>query len=469
MSSSSMRALIWRSRIADWWADAWRWVLMAAAAVGVAYILLEQGVQNAPMMAIALSALVIGAVASGSKPLAIALIATPGLLIVQRIGLGGDNGLSVSDVALAAAFGSALLLGERPYSAPLRQLLWFNLFYQFTTLFTVIVNPFAANTVEWFHAWLLMSGALIVGWALGAGGYARLALKLIVLTGCLLAVITIVHGALQYARGDFAAVYVIWPFEMHKNFIGTVLAITAVVVYINPDWVGFPRRPAGAAFWLMIVAVLMTQSRQALIGLMVAILIAVLRRKVTGRSRFMLLLIVPAIVLVVTMVADQIASQNQYNSVFQRLNWFREVYHLWRESPVFGHGLRYWYNDPSIAFQPPQAEMEVLATAGIVGLIGFAVMWFGILVVLWHVDPRFGTLAVAVVMSRLAQSQFDLFWTAVQVSVPFVIAGICLGAMAREERSGPKAGGPRAIADAAGSVDVGTEGDPNVPVGRAER
>lgn len=432
MASTSYRALIWRSRIADWWANAWRWVLMAAAAVAVAYILLDQGVQNAPMTAFALSALIIAAVLTGSRPLAIALVAVPGLFVVQRVGLGG-TGLSVSDFALAAAFGTALLLGERPYSAPLRQLLWLNLLYQFTTVFTVIVNPFAANTIEWFHAWLLVSGALVVGWALGAAGHARLALKLMILTGSALAVLTIIHGILQYARGDFAAVYLTWPFEMHKNFVGTVLAFIAVIVYINPDWFDWPKRSAAAVFWLMVVAILLTQSRQALIGLMVAVLIAVIRRKVTGRSRFMLLLIVPAVILIVSMVADQIASQNQYNSVFQRLNWFREVYHLWRESPVFGHGLRYWYNDTSL-FQPPQAEMEVLITAGIVGLVGFAVMWIGMVFVLWRVDPRYGTLAIAVLLSRLTQGQFDLFWTAVQVSIPFVIAGICLGAMAREER-----------------------------------
>jgi hypothetical protein len=432
MASTSTRALIWRSRIADWWAGAWRWVLMAGAAVAVVHILLDQSLGNAPMMAVALAALIVAAVVTRSQPLAIALVAVPGLFIVQRIGFGG--GLSVSDVALAAAFGSALLLGERPYSAPLRQLLWLNLVYQFTTVFTVIVNPFAANTVEWFHAWLLVSGALIVGWALGAAGHARLTFTLMIGAGCVLAVLTMLHGVLQYARGDFGAVYLLWPFEMHKNFVGTVLAFIAVIAYINPDWAAWSRKSAALVFWLMVVGILMTQSRQALIGLLVAIIVAVIRRGVTGKSRAMLLLIVPAVLLIVSMVADQIASQNQYNSVFQRLNWFREVYHLWREAPVFGHGLRYWYEDPSL-FQPPQAEMEVLVTAGLVGLLGFVVMWIGMILVLWHVDPRFGTLAVAILLSRLAQGQFDLFWTAVQVSVPFVVAGVCLGAMARESRS----------------------------------
>ena len=52
------------------------------------------------------------------------------------------------------------------------------------------------------------------------------------------------------------------------------------------------------------------------------------------------------------------------------------------------------------------------------------------MLVLWHVDPKYGTLALAVTLSRLVQGQFDLFWVAAQVSIPFVIAGICLGAQA---------------------------------------
>jgi hypothetical protein len=433
MKPTSMRAQLWRGRLADWWAAAWRWVLLAAGAAGAAYILLDQGVQNAPMTAFALAALVVGAVLTSSVPLAIALMAMPGLLIVQRVGFGvGD--LSVSDVALAAAFGTAMLLAKRPFSRSLRQLLWLNFFYQFTTLFTVIVNPYVANTVEWFHAWLLVSGALIVGWALGAGGYARLALSLIVVSACAIAVLTFVQGLIDFASGDFGPVYPSWPFPMHKNFVGTTLAFAAIIVYINPDWVGWTRGWSRFAFWLLVGGVLLSQSRQALIGLIAAVLIAVVRRKVTGRSRFVIFLIIPAAWLIVSMVIEQIESQERHNSVFQRLDWFREVYHYWRESPVFGHGLRYWYNDPSLPFQPPQAEMEVLASAGLFGLVGFVVMWIGVIVVLWRVNPRFGTLAVAVVFCRIVQAQFDLFWVAAGVSIPFVIAGICLGAMARAER-----------------------------------
>ena len=118
------------------------------------------------------------------------------------------------------------------------------------------------------------------------------------------------------------------------------------------------------AFWLLLAAIVMTQSRQAIIGLIVAMVVLGARRGASRRSRWLLVLVIPAIWLVVVTVIEQINSQNQFNSFFQRVDWFREVYRIWRESPIFGQGLRYWYLDPSTGFQPPQAELEVLASAG---------------------------------------------------------------------------------------------------------
>ncbi|GAA3635435.1 hypothetical protein GCM10022200_18440 [Microbacterium awajiense] len=416
-------------RLLDLWANIWRWVLMAAGAVIAAYLLLDRGVANGVVTAAAIGLLVIGAALTGRLSMAIPLMAIPGLFVIARAGIGGTD-LAVSDVALAAAFGTAVLLGERPYSRPLRQLLVLNLIYQFTTLFTVIVNPYAANTVEWFHAWLLVSGALIVGWAVGAAGYARLGLTLMLIAACGIALSTVVTGILQYAGGNFTGVYPAFPWGMHKNFAGCVMAFMALVVYANPDWVGWRRDTRALTFWFLVIGIVMTQSRQAAIGFIVGLIIVALRGRVSGRSKLVLLLIIPAVVLVITTVIEQIDSQNRFNSLYQRLDWFREVYALWKHSPIFGHGLRYWYTDTTAPFQPPQAELEVLASAGVVGLAGFIVMWVGVLVVLWRVDRRFGALALAVTASRIVQAQFDLFWVAAQVSIPFVIAGICLGAQA---------------------------------------
>jgi hypothetical protein len=97
-----------------------------------------------------------------------------------------------------------------------------------------------------------------------------------------------------------------------------------------------------------------------------------------------------------------------------------------------GHGLRFWTVGRGLGYQPPNAELEVLASAGVVGLLGFLALVVGTVVILWRVDPVYGTVAVAVVLSRLVQSQLDLFWVAVQTSVPFVVAGVALGVEALE-------------------------------------
>ena len=73
------------------------------------------------------------------------------------------------------------------------------------------------------------------------------------------------------------------------------------------------------------------------------------------------------------------------------------------------------------------------STAGVVGLVGFVVLMAGALVVLWRIDPAYGVVAVAVLVNRLVQGQLDLFWVAVQTSLPFLVVGIALGALARDE------------------------------------
>ncbi len=187
---------------------------------------------------------------------------------------------------------------------------------------------------------------------------------------------------------------------MHKNFVGTALAFAAIVVYIRPDWVGWTQRlarrgalaadPRDPAHTIAAGDHRPHRRRH--------------RRRDPARSDRALAPRVPAD------HPRRRGSSSRWWSTRSRRRTSTtpsssgstgsaRCYAFWRESPVFGHGLRYWYTEPTAPYQPPQAEMEVLASAGIVGLIGFLVMWVGVLVVLWRVDPRFGTLAVAVTCS----------------------------------------------------------------------
>jgi hypothetical protein len=314
----------------------------------------------------------------------------------------------------------------------MRHLLWLAAIYQASTLFTVIANPYTANTLDWFHTGLLVAGALVVGWAVGFQGYARPAFTMLLLAAGTLAASTVVQGLVQYASGSLDPVYTAWPFPMHKNFVGTVLGTVAVIAYTRPVWMGWNKKWALGMFWLCTSAVVMTQSRQALVALALTLLLVVLRTDPDRRrSKIIILAVAPAAAVVAITVKTQVQSDNAFNSTLQRVTWFRDSYDIWVQNPLFGAGLRWWYTDRyPVSFQPPNAEMEMLTTAGIVGLAGFLVLMIGALRVLSRLDPRYGTVALAVLVNRLVQGQLDLFWSSVGASLPFVVIGICLGAQA---------------------------------------
>lgn len=433
-------------------------------AVGVLLVLLTSA---QPWLALGLGAAVLVVGLTLRMPMALPVLGMPLLLLVNRVG----GALSVSDFVLFAAFWPALLFARRPFSRPMRNVLWASAFYQATVLFTVIANPYAANVVEWFHSWLLVGGALLVGWAIGAAGHARLALGLYVGGSVVVALAALAQFVVNLASGNTGPVYLNEPFLMHKNYIGCVLAFAAIIVYARPRWLRWNDLVCLGLFGLFLAGILVAQSRQALIGLAVAIAVVALRPDPhRHRSKVVLLAIAGAAVVVGGLVQDQLESGDQYNSAYQRLTWFRQSLVIWQDYPAFGAGLRWWYTDRfEESFQPPNAEFEMLSSGGIVGLIGFLVMFLVILVVLWRVDPRYGTLAFVLVAMRLVQGQFDLFWVAAQVSIPFVIAGICLGAQAHAQRSGEDDADPPAATAAAPPRSRSTPGPADSPAGRRAR
>lgn len=380
------------------------------------------------------------------SPVSLPILAFPMLIIVERVGGGGVN-LSVSDFMLFAALWPALFLGPRPFSKPMRTILWLSAFYQASTLFAVIANPFyLANIVEWFHAWLLISGALVIGWAVGRSGLANLGISLLMGSFLILAMLTLIQAAIQFPSVGLQPVYLNFPYFMHKNFLGCTLAFGVVLAYSRPVWLRWPPMWSNIGFLLCAAGVAASQSRQAIVSIAVAVIIIALRPDPDRhRSKWPLWLAVPAIFFVITVFQDQLASDNTFNSTYQRFNWYQQTLDIWQTQPLFGVGLRWWYSGRFLTgadtFQPPNAELEVLSSAGIIGLAGFVVMFAGILAVLWRINPRYGTLAFVIVLTRLVQGQFDLFWIAVHVPIPMAIAGVCLGVMAQvDARARSKSG-----------------------------
>lgn len=384
-----------------------------------------------PLVAVSVALVVLAAGLTAVRPMLIPLLTLPTLLIVVRTGAWGVD-LSVSDAALAAAVLPAVVLGVRPYSPQMTNILWLTAVYQASTLFTVVANPYTANTVEWLHAWFLTGGALIVGWGVGRAGMARTGIWLIFAMACLLSLTVVVQFAFNAAQGSFGPVYVEWPFAMHKNFTGTTLGVVAAVAYAAPPWLAPNRRLGMAVFWWCVLGVLLSQSGQAIIAMAVALAVTVFRSgQERRRSKLILLAAVPAIWAVVAATRAELASGNVHSSTSQRLTWYADSLEMWQANPIVGVGLRWWYTDRfAVKFQPPNAELEVLTSTGIVGLVGFLTLMIGTLVILWHLGPTYGGMAFAAVLSRFVQGQFDLFWVAVQISLAFAIAGVSLGAKA---------------------------------------
>lgn len=406
------------------------WIALAPIALVVLFLMgMLVEYRREVAVAAALGILVVGLTLF--EPAALPVLALPALLIVDRVG-GEATNLSVSDLVLAVGLWPALLLSAKPFSPPMRAILWLSFVYQVATLFTVVANVYTANTVEWFHAWLSVAGALVLGWAVGRAGYARAGLTLFLLAAAVIAVLTLVQAVAQLSVGNTGPVYLEAPWGMHKNFIGCVLGFAAVVAYVRPSWTGWTKRWAISAFVLFTLGILASQARQALIGLGVALVVVALRKDPERkRSKVMLLGVAPAAVFVGSIVQEQLAEGNEHNSAFQRLTWYEQSLQVWDTSPWFGVGLRWWTaGRTDYVFQPPNAEIEVLSSAGIFGLTGFLLLFLGALAVLWRLDRRFGTLAFTILLTRFVQGQFDLFWVAVQVSVPFAIVGVCLGAEA---------------------------------------
>ncbi|MFB7798437.1 O-antigen ligase family protein [Isoptericola sp. NPDC056134] len=413
--ASSLRST---TRVATW-----------AAVLGVVVLAATYVLAHDLTLGVAVTSVAVLACVMLYDPSLVPVIAMPTFVVAERVG-GDALNMSLGDVTLFATFWVAVLFSPRPFTPALRSMLWLSAVYQLATLFAVVATPFAQNSIEWFHAWLLVGGALVVGWAVGRSGHATLGLTLLTVFVLAIALDACATAAVQLAQGDVSPVYPSWPFELHKNLAGPIFASVALLVFVRQSWLRWPAWFRVPAFYLLVLALMAVQSRQAIVGLGVGLIVLALR---AGRGRrqtpiLMLLTMAPAAIFVASRVQDDLSGDDPFNSTAFRAVGIEGGFDVWREHLWFGAGLRWWTVGPELGFQPPNAVAEVLSSVGIVGLAGFAVLMLGTLVVAWRMDRRFGTLAVALLASRLVASQFDQFWVAIIVSLPFLLVGVCLGA-----------------------------------------
>ena len=228
----------WRERVADWWAGTWRWSLLAIGTVVAVYILLDRAGSGALITGIALALLVVGAVLTMSKPLAIALMAMPALFVASESRYGWRRCLSLgcrtrrsfrnraaarpSALQPRAASNAVVQLGLPVRNAPHGDR-----------------QPLAEE-----HGRVVPCLAADLGRTRGrlgdrAGGLCEVGLHRHACRGVRARPR---HGDLGASSstlgGNFGPVYPQIPWAMHKNFVGTALAFVALIAYVHPPWAG---------------------------------------------------------------------------------------------------------------------------------------------------------------------------------------------------------------------------------------
>jgi hypothetical protein len=388
------------------------------------------------------------------RPANLAIIALLGVFVVQRLGTnsygpGSAGGISYSDAALTgAALMSLPTLIKAGVLGRLRVPLIGLAVYLACLLPTLIANPSRRADLEFAHRVILVGGALLVGAWIANAGAIRTALR--ALTG-----VASVIGLAAIANSARNGLLPGQPFQLNKNFLGALLAAVLVVVIVAPSRLELSRGAKTAAIVFVGGGLFAAQSRGALLGAALALLLAFMfgGRAESRRARAFALLLVGvfgiAVVLSVRAQLNLTKADLQNSSIGVRFNVERETRHIWHTSPIEGVGLKY-FNSGQFGYyaQAPNNVIDnELAESGLIGLAGFAALQGGALAAGFR-RRRDNSLVLAgfgVVAAELLHGMVDIYWQAGVVSLPFIILGMGLAAApdapttpAPKHRAGPR-------------------------------
>ena len=375
------------------------------------------------------------------SPIAIAVLVAPSAFNVSRLSIG--HGIALPDVVLLIAtvlsFPALARLSTPRGVTSVRK--WFAV-YLVAMLVIVLIHPSGRSVIEVFHRTLLVDGAVGVGAWIYLGGKARLALRLLVGVAASVGVIYFIFGV-AHGFGSTSA----QPLGLDKNYVGSVLGLSVLVVLAAPGELDLQPTVRYAALAAMGGGLVGSHSRAAMVGLVIGIFVWFFRTHSDYRKRSFIIAAVLAAgfltyasYLVSGQVADKLATQNT-NSVAVRNQTEEATIALWRTSPLVGVGI-YYYTDP--AYQemnrwlvaPTNAVVEALAEGGIVLAAGFIIFNVGAVSVLLRYRNPLAVAGLALVADRLAHGMVDIFWTAGDASLPWLIVGMGMAQASVMGRSG---------------------------------
>ncbi len=426
LSSRGAEQLVERLRGSRPWLDASSVRRALVAATGwAALVLVTAGIAIYAVqdrkIGLALAALVLLLGVFAADPVLLAVIALPGVFLLQRVG-GASTNLSAADLLVFLGALVCLLHVRWSEARHLRAFLKGIVVYEATLIVVVAAHTNRYDVVEWFHRLSYLGGSVLVGWVVARHGRARQAFRLYLLGASVIAVIAMEHAVKLHFKAAQWGLY-------QKNAVGAMMWVAVVVAQVNPPWTGVSRRQARIAKWLCLGGLLASQSRQSWVVLCGAIVLFVLMNpEVRRRSKLLLLGIIPLGLLLYYSFSTQFVVNPKFNTVSIRLRQLSKAVSVWHLSPVLGEGMRFYHLPQFInVTQPPNVIIGNLASSGIVGSLGFVAFVVIAIRVVARLPVEFRTLGLVVLVGHLTEGLFDEFWIGSYSAASMIIVGIALG------------------------------------------
>jgi polysaccharide biosynthesis protein PslJ len=386
---------------------------------GLAYLLTKS-----QTLGVGSAVLVAGAIVAARYPSVLWLAALPANYAYWRVGPASLD-LSLADVVVLAAIVAAI-----PFvpwrSASLHR--FERLFAWYLAIMTVCVmaTPTRVGVLELFHRTTMVLGAVLIGSAIGVTGRAGLALKIMFFVSGTVAL----EAIRQTLASNLSPAY---PFGIHKNGAGALLAFTIVITLTTRTITQIPRLVYFLMQVLYLGGLLSTQARGAIIALTVAFLVAVVRGDGVSRNPFL----VGGIAVVTTVALKTFSSlandpgTDQFSSVNSRVVTYEAATKIWSRNKIFGGGIKFW-RDPrfngAVGFgEPHNVVISALAETGVVGLAAFLLFVAAVSWTLAKLKTPIGSAAFLVFVARFVETQFGIFWVANTGSFAWLMVGLAIG------------------------------------------
>jgi hypothetical protein len=373
----------------------------------------------------------IGAVVAliARSPISVALLVAPASFSVSRLSIG--HGIALPDAVLLIATFLSLpalaRLGTPRGVTNVRR--WFCV-YLVAMVVICLIHPSTHGLVEAGHRTLLVVGPLGIGAWIYLDGRTKLALRLLIGAASIFGFLFFITAAAHGFSGTAAL-----PLSLNKNYAGSIFGLCILLVLAAPTEVHLSSRWRFAALAAMAGGLVGSHSRAAMVGLVVGLFVWFFRTHSDYRKRSFIIAAVLAVgfltyasYLVSNQIANTTETQNT-NSVAVRNKTEDATVALWRTSPVVGVGI-YYYTDPTYQSEnrwlvaPTNAVVEALAEGGIVLAAGFIIFSVGAIGVLLRYRNPLAVAGLAMVADRLAHGMVDIFWTAGNASLPWLIVGM---------------------------------------------